>query len=236
MFPTDDDVFHGNAYEIIAWANNQDIVYYHEFGSYQGEWLLVSKTLSEYYIYKGWYGSCSGCDAFQSELDYGDIGIEKAKEFASEYEPFLVVPIDTMKNICEKGKLIEIIPANIREDVSEISFASAVADITVLVKITEDMEISASEILNMANAELQQRALSGFGYERFIYESNAEILHTNGDDKLFAVGNMRFVGVRDSSTSRQYILRVPPDIKRVTQGIAWTFDMTENQYKPLIET
>ncbi len=162
--------------------------------------------------------------------------MESAKEFAEKYKPFLIVPVDTMKNICEKGKLMEIIPANIRDDVSEISFSEAVSDITVLVKIEEKIEISALEILNMANAELQQRALSSFGYEKFIEESGSEIIHSDGESKLFAVGNMRFISVKDSSTSRRYILRVPPDIERVTQGVAWTFDMTENEYQPLVET
>jgi hypothetical protein len=45
-----------------------------EFGSYQGDWF----AFVEYQGKRGWvqgsYGSCSGCDAFQSEFDYGSNG------------------------------------------------------------------------------------------------------------------------------------------------------------------
>lgn len=43
-----------------------------EFGSYQGEWYALVTWNGE----KGWvngsYGSCSGCDAFESEFGYED--------------------------------------------------------------------------------------------------------------------------------------------------------------------
>ena len=35
------------------------------FGSYQGEW--IAKIGEDQYI-MGWYGSCSGCDAFEAEF------------------------------------------------------------------------------------------------------------------------------------------------------------------------
>src|SRR5688572_24122528 len=64
------DSFDGNRYEIVAWARNQKPVYYHEFGGYTGEWLLVATNEAEtYHLYKGWYGSCSGCDAYEDMFD-----------------------------------------------------------------------------------------------------------------------------------------------------------------------
>jgi hypothetical protein len=237
MFPTEVDTFSGNRYEVIAWVNSQTVIYYQEFGSYQGEWLLVSKGHDNYFIYKGSFGSCSGCDSFEAEFGYREgITVERAKNFADGYDPFLIVPKDTMKNICKKKKLLEIIPKNIRDGVYDISLPNAAIDIAVLVKMDESMKVSSSDILEMINAEYQQRALSYMGYDKFIDESEAEILHEDGYDKLFAVGNMKFVGVRDSSTNNRYILRVPPEISRVRQGIAWTFNMVENQYVPIIET
>lgn len=45
-----------------------------EFGSYQGTWLAI---LSDNRIVEGSYGSCSGCDAFQAEFDWGSDEIVK---------------------------------------------------------------------------------------------------------------------------------------------------------------
>ena len=42
------------------------------FGSYQGDWYaLVNYNGSKQWVH-GNYGSCSGCDAFRAEFDYGD--------------------------------------------------------------------------------------------------------------------------------------------------------------------
>lgn len=40
-----------------------------EFGSYQGTWIAIT---SDNQVIEGSYGSCSGCDSFQSEFDYYD--------------------------------------------------------------------------------------------------------------------------------------------------------------------
>ena len=52
-------------------AAGAKIIAFQEFGSYQGDWF----AFVEYQGKRGWvqgsYGSCSGCDAFQSEFDYG---------------------------------------------------------------------------------------------------------------------------------------------------------------------
>jgi len=48
-------------------ANGVKIKEFKEFGSYQGDWFAL---LEDGRIVFGSYGSCSGCDAFQSEFDY----------------------------------------------------------------------------------------------------------------------------------------------------------------------
>jgi hypothetical protein len=45
----------------------------------------------------------------------------------------------------------------------------------------------------------------------------------------------RYVHVHDSSTPREYYLRVPPDTERARQGIAWGFDIPEAEYCPVQE-
>ena len=52
MSPIEEQVFEGSGYSIIAWANGQTLVLYQEFGSYQGEWLMLAKGEKEYAVYK----------------------------------------------------------------------------------------------------------------------------------------------------------------------------------------
>lgn len=53
-------------------AAGAKVLAFNEFGSYQGDW--YAKV--DYNGQKGWihsyYGSCSGCDAFQAEFDYSE--------------------------------------------------------------------------------------------------------------------------------------------------------------------
>ncbi len=46
------------------------VLAFEAFGSYQGTWLAIVERDGEIGIVEGSYGSCSGCDAFQSEFDY----------------------------------------------------------------------------------------------------------------------------------------------------------------------
>jgi hypothetical protein len=55
-------------------------------------------------------------------------------------------------------------------------------------------------------------------------------------DALIDVGGIRFLLVKDSSTDRRYLLCVPDDMQRVRQAKAWTFNVREEEYAPLIET
>ena len=41
------------------------------FGSYQGDWWAKVEYQGKIGWIHGWFGSCSGCDAFQAEFGYG---------------------------------------------------------------------------------------------------------------------------------------------------------------------
>lgn len=59
---------------------------FEEFGSYQGDWLAFVEYNGEKGIVEGSYGSCSGCDAFHAEFDYGDNPTERnGKYYKTEY-------------------------------------------------------------------------------------------------------------------------------------------------------
>jgi hypothetical protein len=67
----------------------------------------------------------------------------------------------------------------------------------------------------------------------------AQLLDTGQRGVLFAVdlspdpeGVAHYVRVRDSSTERAYYLRVPPEIQRADEAVAWTFELSEEEYQP----
>jgi hypothetical protein len=237
MLPT--KKFAGNRYEIAAWARGQRTIYYVEFGSYQGEWLLVGRDdeKREYHVYKGDYGSCSGCDAYEARLGYGDEeSLENQIAFGREYDSFIEVPAQTAANLSANGRLGQVFPANIRDDYGDMDLPEAVRDISTAVKIEEGVPIALADILETKNQEIKQRALKLFGYERFVAEAKPETVHADGDDSLIKVGDIAFLYVKDGSTPRRYLLRVPPQMRRVREAKAWTFGLRENEYAPLIET
>ena len=46
----------------------------------------------------------------------------------------------------------------------------------------------------------------------------------------------RYVKVKDSSTTREYYLRVPPTINSADEGVAWTFGLEIGEYQPVQES
>ncbi len=230
--------FRGNRYEIIAWANDQRVLIYQEFGSYQGEWVLLALDDDKYSIYKGSYGSCSGCDSYEAEFDYSqeDITKDRAGKFAHDYHAFVEIPRATMRNLLRSGNLPKVFPKNVRDDYSEFPMEDVIADTTLAAKLEEKEEIKITDILNAKNQELKQRALKEYGYERFVKDADTTVLDTEGNNQLLKCGGVLFAYVKDSSTERKYLLRVPPNMVRIRQALAWTFNMNEKEYAPLIET
>lgn len=232
--------FDGPRYSVVAWCRGHEILFYREFGSYQGEWAMISYCDGEYYVWKGYYGSCSGCDAYEAEMN-GDVFAADAQtvKFASEYHPFLEVPASTMRNLAEKGwkAVSRILPANIRaESIDGYDWDSLARDVTLSAKLKESLPISLPDVLEANDQEIKQRALREYGYERFVIDSKAQTLDTRGEDRLLGIGDIKLLSLKDSTTDRRYLLRVPPEINGVREGVAWTFNMREQEYAPLVET
>ena len=225
--------FDGWGYPIIAWANGEKNILYHQFGSYGGEWLMLTKGDGEYKVYKDYYGSCSGCDAYENELPKS---LSEAKKFAEAYKSFIEVPIATMRNLVQAGTLKKIFPANVKDTYSELSYDEFAADAQIAVKLEEGIDVTAADILACKNQEIKQQALKKFGYENFVREAKMDEIDSDGENSLLKAGEIVFVYVKDSSTTRRYLLRVPPNTKTVKEGVAWTFNLSPAKYQPLIET
>ena len=103
-------------------------------------------------------------------------------------------------------------------------------------------KLTAREILSCRNVEIRTLLLNQFGHERLIKELEGIVIHQEGDSQLIKLdlGNItepiRVIKVRDSTTKKYYILRVPPTVKTCKQAIAWTFGMEEDEYDPIKES
>lgn len=119
-------------------------------------------------------------------------------------------------------------------------------------------DIIGKEILSIENVEQRAIAIQFFGYDKLIKELNAKILDVK--DEFSSIDNMpisyelyefemkvgrfetlrkfRFVKVEDYSTHKKVTLGVPISEQTNTciGAIAWTFGMTEEEYKPEIQT
>lgn len=215
-------------------------MFYRQYGSYRGEWLMMTRGESAYQIIKDSYGSCFGCDSYGVTFGWNGPALtrenETVRKFCEEYKPFAEVPIATMINLVKNGTLRQILPKNVQDYGGDINYDETCADIALNVKLIEKQDFTATDILACTNAELQQEALKLYGYERFLADVKADTLHTDGENTLVSVGEIKFVSVKDASTNRRYLLRVPPQMKRTKEAIAWTFGLDESQYKPSIET
>jgi len=58
-------------YEDALKEAGAEVLLYEMFGSYQGDWLAKVKYKNVVGWVHGYYGSCSGCDAFEAEFDWG---------------------------------------------------------------------------------------------------------------------------------------------------------------------
>ena len=92
------------------------------------------------------------------------------------------------------------------------------------------------EVLKIENSEVRRYLIKRVGYENIKKDANVQVLHTDGTSDLLQINEEKYVKVKDTSTSREYLLYVPDHIKTCKQGIAWTFDLKEEEYNPLIES
>lgn len=103
-------------------------------------------------------------------------------------------------------------------------------------------QLTAQDVVNCRNAVIRAQLLRDFGPERLIAELGGKVIHQEGTSQLIHVNmgkhleHMRLVKVQDASTGEFYLLRVPPNMKTCKQAIAWTFELEEEEYDPVIET
>ncbi|WP_395749173.1 DUF6745 domain-containing protein [Prosthecobacter sp.] len=106
--------------------------------------------------------------------------------------------------------------------------------------------LKSADALNESNAEVRRVMIERIGFERFLQECNARVLHEDRDPggprqllqvELASDEPLVCVSVRCPSTGRHYLIRVPPTMRTCHQAVAWTagFDNPDD-YVPVVET
>jgi hypothetical protein len=106
--------------------------------------------------------------------------------------------------------------------------------------------ITVKHIETEENAEVRRVMIERMGYERYILESGASLIHTDEtgalyrkefpDDEPLVVVHVTNSTIEPDGSFKKYVLRVPPQMERARQAVAWTFDVPEREYQPLVET
>jgi hypothetical protein len=96
------------------------------------------------------------------------------------------------------------------------------------------------------NVELRRVLLEHYGFDRYLREVGATRLQQDaagtlwqaalpGDEPLVMVEVVNATPEPDG-TCRVYWLRVPPGIRTAREGVAWTFGLSEDRYRPVRES
>lgn len=109
--------------EMLAIVKNKPLLKYKTFGSYQGDYIAVLGGEESVEIYKGSYGSCSGCDWLEGEKDWesNEVSDEKASDYCKDDKPFLILPKEVIKELTA-SKLETLFPANTRNSYDDWNF------------------------------------------------------------------------------------------------------------------
>lgn len=115
-----------------------------------------------------------------------------------------------------------------------------VSDYTLFGKLSRKT-LTAQDITHCNNAEIRRFLLMRYGYDNFIRDIRGKILHKDGDRQLIEINwnkkeePIKLVKVKDASTDRIYLLRVPPETKTCQEAVAFTFGLQAKQYHPIVE-
>jgi hypothetical protein len=106
--------------------------------------------------------------------------------------------------------------------------------------------ITVDEILTEDNVEVRRMMLERMGIERFVESAKADVLHQDedagGTRQLLVVPlphdeALVCLSVRDPSTGRRYLIRVPPRMRDCHQAAAWIAGFEDpDDYHPVLET
>lgn len=106
--------------------------------------------------------------------------------------------------------------------------------------------VSIDDIEKEQNVEVRRIMIRRYGLEKYLSDSNAELIDRSEFGTLFKKSNRNdeplvVLKVINSTpepdgTFKEYLLRVPPFVSSAKEAVAWTFDLSPEDYSLAIET
>ena len=118
--------------------------------------------------------------------------------------------------------------------------------------IEERDTLTVEQALKEENSELQRIKLEIIGWDKLILHQRTKLLDEDRDSGAalyrFEIGSARSSGAEDVTlvkvidstpdeygVRREYILRVPPTTRTAQEAVAWTFNVSGEDYAPVAE-
>lgn len=112
--------------------------------------------------------------------------------------------------------------------------------------IMEPEKITHHDITNEMNTEIRRVLIDRYGDAQYLQDSGAKMFHADeygtlyrtqlpGDEALVMVKVQNSTPEPDGSY-KYYYLRVPPNMTRAREAVAWTFGVEEKDYRPRIQS
>jgi len=107
--------------ELLAYALDKKLLAYSTYGSYSGDYIAILDSGDNIEIWKGYYGSCSGCDWIEAQKNWEDETITKtqALNYVKDEKPFLSIKKRNLKVLIDSENIEAFFPANTRNDYTE---------------------------------------------------------------------------------------------------------------------
>ena len=112
--------------------------------------------------------------------------------------------------------------------------------------IEQPETITVAEIDGERNTEIRRVLLDRYGVDRYMLDSGAKVVHEDrfgqllrrelADDEPIVMVKVKNSTPESDGSIKTYMLRVPPTVTTCREGVAWTFDMSSDEYAPLLET
>jgi len=109
--------------------------------------------------------------------------------------------------------------------------------------------VTLAQIDAQQNAEAQRELIEHYdgyrmdaqprGWETYLADAATEVQRDESGvlvERETALETIRAVRVTCPTTGRQYALRVPPETETARAGVAWTFGLTADEYRPTMQS
>lgn len=127
--------------DMLAQVKNKELVSFTLFGSYQGEWFAVLREGDNLELWRGEYGSCSGCDFLEATAHWNSsfnykITKGEAEAYFREEKPFLEVKEEVLLGL-SIGELGSILPKKVLDDMYDFDLSQFYSDLQKVKKQNE---------------------------------------------------------------------------------------------------